>query len=281
MNVFIYAYRSGIRSILRNPTGTTGAVLFGLGFSLIAGNAMYSQPQVHPDPFWDTTDRVVTRSLEPTNVAEIPKSKAPRQPKSITRSVLTQRISLANIPVPTLKPTLRQPGTTQAQLVRETQEALAVMGLYKGKIDGISGSATSAAIIDYQKSANMLPDGSISYELLSRIQASGAATERIVEERKNQPPAPPVQQVSLPLSVAGVKLSQPKPSSFDREMVVRIQSGLKERFGEENIDVDGVFGNQTRNALKRFQAFFDLDPTGEIDARTLEKLLSAGVIQAI
>ena len=68
---------------------------------------------------------------------------------------------------------------------------------------------------------------------------------------------------------------------FDRDMVIRIQTGLKERFGEAEIDIDGVFGDQTRNALMRFQAFFDLDPTGDINSKTREKLLSAGVIQAI
>ena len=40
-------------------------------------------------------------------------------------------------------------------------------------------------------------------------------------------------------------------------------------------------GNQTREAIQRFQKFFNLDANGEIDRKTMEKLLSAGIITAI
>jgi peptidoglycan hydrolase-like protein with peptidoglycan-binding domain len=268
-----------LRGIVRNPTGTAGGLLFCLGFTLVAGNAIYSQPQVHPDPFWNTTDTVVTESLRETVQAEAPVGTGP-DTGSITRSVLTQTISLKNIPVPTMKPMPHANAAGHSELVRETQEALSGLGLYDGKIDGILGSGTTDAIIAFQENSNILPNGNASFELLNSIRAASAATQRIA----NAQPVQPQQVVALP-SVAptssGLSLTTASPSAFDRDMVVRIQSGLKERFGEAEIDVDGVFGDQTRNALKRFQSFFDLDPTGEIDARTLEKLLSAGVIQAI
>lgn len=274
------AYLYALRGIVRNPTGTAGGLLFCLGFTLVAGNAIYSQPQVHPDPFWNTMDTVVTKSLRDTEQTEVQVEAKP-ETASITRSVLTQTISLKNIPIPTMKPMLHANAAGHSELVRETQEALSGLGLYKGKIDGILGSGTTDAIIAFQENANILPNGNASFELLNSIRAASAATRRIANAQPAQQPQQVVATPSVAPSPSGLSLSAASPAAFDREMVVRIQSGLKERFGEAEIDVDGVFGDQTRNALKRFQDFFDLDPTGEIDARTLEKLLSAGVIQAI
>ncbi|MEM7290372.1 MAG: peptidoglycan-binding domain-containing protein [Pseudomonadota bacterium] len=266
MAILKHAYRFTVTSMIRNPSGTAGVIVFGLGFALVAGNAIYSQPQVHPDPFWMTTDQTVTRSLVENAVVA-------KKPISITRSVLTQRISLKNIPVPTSRPTVRSTSIIQSELVRETQDALYRLKLYDGKVDGIYGSATKDAITQFQTSAGILPDGSASYELLNQLNATNSAASRI--EASKPLPAP------KPIIQTAVSIQQPRAVDFDRDMVLRLQTGLKEKFGVSDIELDGVFGSQTQNALRRFQTFFELNPTGEIDARTLEKLLSAGIIQAI
>lgn len=264
------AYRLIAGNILNNPSASAGGMVFVLGFSLVAGNALFSQPRAHPDPIWQTTDRTVTRSVV-ENVSVV------NQPVSITRSVLTQRISLKNIPVPTASPARIGNNAPRSELVREFQDALLGMGLYEGKVDGIYGSGTKNAIIAYQQNAGILPDGEASYELLAHIQASSAAAQKRVKvvEAKPTPVAKPLQNQGQ------VSIQMPKTSEFDRDTILRIQAGLKEKFGETAIDVDGVYGSQTRNALMRFQEFFQLEPSGEIDRKTMEKLLSAGIIQAI
>lgn len=267
MRLLEQSYRFVAGNLINNPTGSAGFVLFGLGFALIAGNAVLSQPQTHPEPIWKTTDRTVTRSVV-EDVAVV------QQPVSITRSVLTQRISLKNIPVPTANPVRVSSGITQSELVREFQAILAEAGLYDGKIDGIFGSGTRKAIITYQQSAGILPDGEASYGLLAHIQASQAAAQRTAVVQPLPKPKP------LPAPSA-VSIGTPKTTEFDRQTILRIQAGLKEKFGETDIDVDGVFGTQTKNALMRFQEFFQLEPSGEIDRKTMEKLLSAGIIRAI
>lgn len=264
MGIFKQTYRFAAGRVLGNPTTTASVLVFGLGFALVAGNAIYSQPQVHPDPFWQTTDKTVTRSLVETVRVE-------SAPVSITRSVLTQRISLRNIPVPTASPVRKVNNASQSEIVRELQEALASLDLYKGKVDGISGSGTKTAIVAYQQSAGLLPDGVASYELLAGVHATISAAQRQAQQAPIA--APRVQNV-----VTG---PAPKVAEFDRDMVLRIQTGLKEKFGEADITLDGVFGGQTKSAIKRFQQFFELTPSGEIDHKTLEKLMSAGIIQAI
>lgn len=266
MNILEHSYRFVVGNVINNPSGSAGAVLFSLGFALVAGNAVLSQPQTHPEPIWQTTDRTVTRSVV-ENVAVV------NQPVTITRSVLTQRISLKNIPVPTANPVRATSGITQSELVREFQAALLETGLYNGKVDGIFGSATRSAIISFQQSAGILPDGEASYGLLAHLEASKAAAKREGTAAKPLPKP-------LPAPTA-LSIGMPKTSDFDRGTILRIQAGLKEKFGEADIDVDGVYGSQTKNALMRFQEFFQLEPSGKIDRKTMEKLLSAGIIQAI
>ncbi len=273
MGVLGQTYRFVASNLINNPSGSAGFVLFSLGFALIAGNAVLSQPQTHPEPIWKTTDRTVTRSVV-EDVAVVNK------PVSITRSVLTQRISLKNIPVPTANPVRANSGTSQSELVREFQAVLAEAGLYSGKIDGIFGSGTRQAIISYQQSAGILPDGEANYGLLAHIQASHAAAKRAVEATPQPKPESTLEPKPQP-TPSTVSIGTPKNTEFDRQTILRIQAGLKEKFGETDIDVDGVFGTQTRNALIRFQEFFQLEPSGEIDRKTMEKLLSAGIIRAI
>ena len=209
MGALSYSYRAVVGGILRNPTGAAGFAVFGLGFALVAANAVFSQPQFHPAPIWSgagTTGAI--------NTAQ--KSEGDRNRSSITRSVLTQRISLKNIPVPTAKPSFRK-NVAKPELVREMQSGLAAIGLYSGKVDGIYGSGTKKAIVDFQTSAGLLPDGMASYDLLNRVKATAAASSK----RDDKPGT----------TLASVILDDASNTDFDRDTVMRIQSGLKEKFG--------------------------------------------------
>gem|GEM_PF-3221786 len=151
-------------------SGTT--VVFGLGFALIAGNALYSQEGSHPDPIWSTAKQQdsLSQNFEP-EIAKVSK------PNTITRSVLTQRISVTNIPVPTASPARSSSIAAQSSLVRDVQSALADIGFYKGKIDGIYGAGTKLAIMNFQQRAGIIPNGEASYGLLSNVKSVQAVAD--------------------------------------------------------------------------------------------------------
>ena len=54
------------------------------------------------------------------------------------------------------------------------------------------------------------------------------------------------------------------------EEVRRVQSALKDN--GEDVKVDGVFGRQTRQALRDYQQKNGLQASGQLDEQTLEKL---------
>jgi len=78
--------------------------------------------------------------------------------------------------------------------------------------------------------------------------------------------APAQQQAAIP--------SQDKISSQD---IVRVQAGLK-AFGNDGIEIDGVIGGRTRDAIREFQSLFDLPVTGEPDASLVTKMQEIGLI---
>ncbi len=251
-----------LRAVIEKPGSAAGLAVFGLGFALVAGNALYSQEGTHPDPLWSTTKD--NESLSQTYELEIAKVS---QKNTITRSVLTQRISLKNIPVPTVSPARSNSVAAHSSLVRDVQSVLSDIGFYTGKVDGIYGNGTRTAIMTFQERAGIIPNGEASYGLLSNLKSVQAVAGSQQDTNKS-------------VKKLGVS-ALPQVLVFDAETVTRIQMGLKENFGDENISIDGVMGNQTKNAIKRFQKRFKLQASGELDNQTLQKMLSVGVLASI
>jgi peptidoglycan hydrolase-like protein with peptidoglycan-binding domain len=252
-----------LRTILEKPASTAALAVFGLGFALVAGNALYSQQGSHPDPIWSTAKD--DDSLSQTYNEDIA---LVNQRGKITRSVLTQRVSLKNVPVPKSNPVRSNSVASQSSLIRDTQSVLADIGFYTGKIDGIYGNDTRNAIVRFQERAELLPDGEASYELLRNLKSVKAVTGMKFNAARVAKAAPE-------------KKPQSEIAVFDSETVTRIQMGLRENFGDETIAVDGVMGSQTRNAIKRFQKRFKIDATGELNRKTLSKMVSVGVLSTI
>ncbi len=250
-------------AVMEKPASAAGLVVFGLGFALVAGNALYSQESSHPDPIWST-------AKEQDKLSKISEPEIARTAigNTITRSVLTQRISLKNVPVPTAKPTRSNPVSAQTSLVRDTQSALADIGFYNGSIDGIYGTGTKQAIMNFQQRAGILPNGDVSYDLLNNLRTIKAVTQGQIIQ-----PAVPKQQQEASLSNVNIV--------SDVQLVTRIQAGLKENFGVENISVDGVMGSQTKSAIRLFQQRFNLQPTGQLDDVTIAKMKAVGVLTNI
>lgn len=251
-----------LASILQKPGLAAGVVVFGLGFTLVAGNALYAQKESHPDPIWSTEKQ--QDSL--TQLAQ-PDLSVVNQPSTITRSVLTQRISLKNVPVPKANPARNRIVASQSTLVRDVQQSLAAIGYYEGKVDGIYGSGTRTAIMKFQSRSGIIPNGDVSYDLLNDLKSVQAVTGN--------------QNASAKPAVVKQDKQPNASASLDAQTITRVQAGLKENFGIENISVDGVMGNQTRNAIRDFQEQFELEPTGELNEATMSKMKSVGVLASI
>lgn len=254
MSLLLSAVANARIWIWENPAQFTTSVLFLVGFGLVAGNALVAQSEDHASPFWDTTSIVGSVRSDTDRVAGV----AVPVP---TRTVLTHRISLKNIPVPTVNPVKARMPAAHSSLVREVQAVLGDVGIYKGKVDGIFGDETKRAILEYQKAAGIIPDGEASYGLLGHIKSAFAVAQVNGGEAPSR---------SAP--------GQPELIVLDPATVQEVQAGLREFYGTTDIVVDGIFGNQTRNALRRFQERFSLKATGELDSATLNKLREAGVV---
>jgi len=269
MKVLANTCATVIGLIAKNPSGTAGMAVFGLGFALIASNAIYAQNSTHPDPIYTTHEQ---QQVEQSIVRPLQVTKAP---VSITNSVLTQRFSVKNIPVPTANPARGTSVSVHSSLVRDVQSTLASVGLYDGKVDGIYGSQTRQSIITYQQNAGILPDGEASYGLLTNLKSAHA----VAKLHQSSQTRNVVQTSTVPSEYKAVK--QPQLLVFDTDTVARIQTGLRENFGDDSISVDGLLGKQTRSAIRRFQERFKLDATGELNEETVQKLVSSGIVSSI
>lgn len=128
--------------------------------------------------------------------------------------------------------------------VLEVQQRLKTLGYFDGNSTGIFGSATRAAVRQYQITNGFIGTGEIDQALLGRILASTAVT----------PAAPAVVDK---LSADEIKQSQ----------TILSQLGLYTG------KVDGLAGPKTSAAVKSFQADVGIKADGELNRFIYEKLL--------
>jgi peptidoglycan hydrolase-like protein with peptidoglycan-binding domain len=122
------------------------------------------------------------------------------------------------------------------------QEELHLHGYRPGRVDGIAGRQTRSAISAYQRDAGLPVTGNASKELLDHL------------------------KFVLPKVYA-----KPAPSGPSQELVRDVQRRLSVR-GYYLIDVDGLMGPATRDAVRQFQTDAGLPVTGAVDQRLLAEL---------
>ena len=225
-------------SVLQNnPSVAAGSCTFAIAFALVTGNAFYAQSGAHPDPIWATRDMTTTQS-----VPDI-------------RPVQTTRIQPKKMPVASSAQAARQ-----SRLVSQLQAALARTGDYDGEVDGLMGPMTRNAIMAYQK-RNALPEtGKATAELVALVESR---LPKAVAAKQND---------RLSGLIANTEPVLSDDNDLNRALVMRIQEHLARTTGSK-IDVDGIFGSQTEQALKQFQERHGLKVTGQPDRATIEKLV--------
>jgi peptidoglycan hydrolase-like protein with peptidoglycan-binding domain len=136
------------------------------------------------------------------------------------------------------------------RLVQSIQAALRDAGYYSGRVDGIAGPDTTAAITAFEKSTGRAGTGQASAELLAVLRPAPAA------------PTPP-----------RVPQAAPDPR------VAAVQSALsKAAYGQ--LTADGYVGPQTRDAIVRFEQDHGLPANGEVTDALMVELRAVGALDA-
>lgn len=258
---------------LDNPVAAGGSLVMALTASLIVANATFFQATPHPAPLFETRHDPGDTAQEPT----------------------------------------RQPDPAMARrrkLVLDVQVELRRLGMYEGSLDGLSGPATERAVRAWERARGLPESGTVDEKLLGRLamDRGGALHGVPVPPPSPVPPdtgtvsvrspgeataplAPPpspaatspspgtagggdigsliARETGVPVPPADVGAGSP-----DRERVRAIQSGLMD-LGYGPIDVDGLMGEQTANAVRRFELDRGLAITGEISDTLLQEIRRA------
>jgi len=79
----------------------------------------------------------------------------------------------------------------QRQIIRDAQSVLKQEGYYRGAIDGIPGSGTRSALVNWQRNTGMQPTGRLDYPTLARMGLAGNDPGSIPQSGKSVagPPA--------------------------------------------------------------------------------------------
>ena len=226
------------------------------------------------------------------------------------------RTAAATVDPQAVPATLPAAASETAVLIRQVQAELLRRGLYQGESDGVVGPRTETAIAVFQKTVGMEADGLVSPELIAALaldrnvtaavpaqrpapeiatQAEDpvAAAIRSAETKVVTAPRRPVtgpEKVAAPGAIATPAImppqdvkpaaNQPPPvqqASFDPGLVMEIQRGLS-NMAYKDVTIDGVPGEQTRAAIRRFERHYQLPETGEPSAAVLKKLKSIGAL---
>lgn len=149
----------------------------------------------------------------------------------------TARITLAQFARPS---DVTAPQSQHRVVVAAIQQQLSNLGTYGGEVDGLDGPQTQDAIRAYQRDHDLLVDGKATSDLLDRIRLN----RRIAE-------------------LAEPSVSDPR--------VHLVQTGLSE-LGYSPGPVDGLLGDQTRDAIRQFERDRRLPQSGEISVRLIDEL---------
>lgn len=273
-----------LRGAVGNPMATAGGLMMTATAVAIMTNALALQPGVHPAPLF-----VGTRPVAP---AEPAVAQAPALRSSDGSAA----------------------GATDHSLVADIQQGLKDFGYYKGAVDGLDGPQTSQAILAFERAFRLTPTGEPSNNVLLAIRSVRPKTSLNVESPVTADPltvaslpedtgAPvprpkpgaaaqsaPVEAQPAEMSIDGIGeliASAAPPKATAKPManaapavtadpnLARIQRSLSQQ-GFGPVAIDGVMSSETREAIKRFQAYYNLPQSGAIDEAFVAQLVKVG-----
>ncbi|MFK0163642.1 peptidoglycan-binding protein [Rhizobium sp. NPDC090279] len=283
----------------RHPAIAGGVALFFGVFGFVTANALWYQTGAHPSP--------ILRTRDPASPYQIPGRRSfLHAQQADAGNVTTFRIERQDSASdPATPPSGRAAGSaaaqssaTQTKLIADVQAELIRHGLYDGVADGKPGSRTTAAILFFQEASGLAQTGAPTPDLLAALKASNAANAQTTGGRTNTAAAVPAERpvnVSAtadaidPVAAAiqnaeknmktGAVVARATPNDTVNKvnMVMQIQKGLS-NIAYSNVSIDGVAGEQTKAAIRRFQKHYRLPETGEPNMAVLKKLQDIGAL---
>ncbi len=303
------------RALARHPRSVGGFAAFAVAFGFIAANALWYQPGLHPSPIFSTRDTSDFNALAGVNrnahLKPDPDSVTTFKIERETAAdageapAAGDAVTAADPANPALQPATDAAFAENAALVIAIQSELARRGLYEGVADGVIGPRTEAAIAVFQKSIGVEANGLVSPELLAALKTDGSVTAAVPKSRPVEaldpaaadPVAAAIRSASTPVVTAPTKpqgaarAAATKPdvtppaalpvslrgTAADAALVMEIQRGLA-NIAYTDVSIDGVAGEQTRAAIRRFERHYRLPETGEPSETVLKKLRDIGAL---
>lgn len=153
--------------------------------------------------------------------------------------------------------------------MRELQAALRLLGFYTGAVDGQYSESTVIAVSRFQEAAKLPIDGIMGAETWKRL----FPPSPVLRSENNAPPAPisPPSSSTTPDNPSEENLPILR-SPMRGEAVKRLQQRLRD-LGLFSGQIDGIFGEQTIEAVKTLQQRNNLTVDGIVGAKTWEILL--------
>ncbi|OEC92947.1 peptidoglycan-binding domain-containing protein [Rhizobium sp. YK2] len=276
----------------RHPAIAGGVALFFGVFGFVTANALWYQTGAHPSP--------IMRTRDPASPYQIPGRKSflhaqQADAGNVTTFRIERQDSASNSAT---APSTAQSSSAPSKLIADVQAELIRHGLYDGAADGKPGSRTTSAILFFQEASGLPQTGTPTPELLAALKASNAAAAQPASGRANATAAVPAERpvnVSAtadaidPVAAAiqnaeknlktGAVAAKATPSDAVNKvnMVMQIQKGLS-NIAYSNVSIDGVAGEQTKAAIRRFQKHYRLPETGEPNMAVLKKLQDIGAL---
>jgi peptidoglycan endopeptidase LytE len=153
-----------------------------------------------------------------------------------------------------------QAPVSSRSMVRSAQQQLKSSGYYTGKIDGIDGRMTRAAIRKYQADNNLTVTGRLDTDTLQKLGVQQPGGEASRSAAGTTPEANPTN------NTGGAAASAVPPAT-----VSAAQRSLKQK-GFYKGNIDGAMTPETQSAIREYQQNTNLYVTGQLDQATLSSL---------
>ena len=274
--------------IAEKPGTAGGATALFVAMTFFTANAVYFQDRQHPSALFATrpelAENLPTKEPAPRKVETQPAAAA--EPKPTRFAETKEDAEPAHPVIPKIAPVpAPRPDIQTAQVLDEKsdqsvagiQDMLAKLGYYDGAVDGLSGPMTVAAIEAYKQRSGLRGIELTQDELMTSLRNNLGVTAAIPEPKPDAVKSEVTKMVE-DLIASAANGSAPLPEHIPSAEDVKVQAALR-AFGNTDIVVDGVRGEQTTAAIREFQALFHLPVNGEIDGTLLDKMRAVGLIQ--
>ncbi|WP_105381879.1 peptidoglycan-binding domain-containing protein [Neorhizobium alkalisoli] len=282
------------RAALRHPKPLFGFVTVGVIFSFVAANALWYQPGGHPAPFLATRDaddpnaiagyRPIKRTAPADTTTFRIERATPAAPSAppVAAPVSDPAAAPVSAPVPVAPPaprpqlaaplpaapvtpkpapveTARAPAPASIKPAQPAPSPASKAALPRRPVQnaGVRSEDPVAAAI---RAAERIPAMTPPAEIPNARRAAAAIPAAA------RPPA------AVPAAVRPSAATSPST-----DLVLQIQRGLS-NIAYADVEVDGVAGEQTKAAIRRFEKHYRLPETGEPNAMVLKKLKSIGAL---